>query len=248
MILGQHVGVLAEQLDVEQQQVAEIGGVEGRQPVLVLLVEVARPAVGEIARVGRRHVLGQQPAVLPAIQHAGELPRRPALLVDIGGLEQLLDQPDLVVRVEDGEIGAQVHQFGVAAQDARADRVEGPKPRHAFDAGADELADPLLHLACGLVGESHRQDLGRPGAPSGEDVRDARCQDARLAGSGACEHQQRALGGQDRLALLFIETPQVIGRAPAKLAGDRPGGWPFEALRFGWHAGLTNPVSFSLRI
>ena len=193
-----------------------------------------------------RHVLGQQAAVLPVVHHPGELAGRPALLVDVLGFEQLLDQPDLVVGIEDGEIGLEADQLGMAAQDAGADGVEGAEPRHALDAGADQLADALLHLAGGLVGEGHRQDFGRPGALGGEDMGDAGGQHARLAGAGAGQHQQRALGGQHGVALFLVEALEVVGRLrPAELAGDRAGGGAVESLRFGGHEGLTNLFSFS---
>ena len=80
------------------------------------------------------------------------------------GLEQLLDQADLVVGVEDGEVGLQADQLGVAAQDLHADRVEGAEPGHALDHLADHLADALLHLARRLVGEGDGEDFARPRA------------------------------------------------------------------------------------
>ena len=87
------------------------------QPLLVLGVELAA-AVVEGARFRRGHPLGRERAVLPAVDQAGEEPRRPALLVDVGGLDDLAQQPDLVVGVEDGEVRLQPDELGVAAQDA----------------------------------------------------------------------------------------------------------------------------------
>ena len=97
----------------------------------------------------------------------------------------MLQEPDLVVGVENGEIGFQPDQFRMAAQDARADRMKGAEPRHALDRLADHLADALLHLARRLVGEGDREDFRRPGAAKAENMRDARGQNARLAGAGA---------------------------------------------------------------
>jgi len=45
--LPEHVGVLAEQPDVLQQQIAEIGGVENLQPLLVAGVELAALAIAK---------------------------------------------------------------------------------------------------------------------------------------------------------------------------------------------------------
>ena len=76
-------------------------------------------------------------------------------------VEQLLHQPDLVVGVEDGEVGLQPDQLGVAAQDLHADRMEGAEPRHALDDLPDHRADAQLHLARRLVGEGDGEDLRR---------------------------------------------------------------------------------------
>ena len=60
LILPQHFRVLAEQPDVLQQKIAEIGGVEDFQPLLKRLVEFQPLAVGEHAGLARRHLLGRR--------------------------------------------------------------------------------------------------------------------------------------------------------------------------------------------
>ena len=142
----------------------------------------------------------------------GQLPRRPAVLVEAFGLDHLLQQADLVVGIEDGEAGLEADQLGVAAQDLDADGVERAEPRHALDGAADELADALLHLARRLVGEGDGEDLAGEGAAGGEDVGDARRQHARLAGAGAGQHQHRAVERFDGRALLGIEAVEIGGR------------------------------------
>ncbi len=159
MIFLQHIRVLAEDRDRVHQQIAEIAGVQRRQPLLVGGVEFAALAVGEGAGVAFRDVGGAEALVLPGVDHAGELLGRPALVVEAFGLDQLLDQAHDVVGVEDGEVGAQADEFGVAAQQLDADRVEGAEPGHALDRTADEHGDALLHLAGGLVGEGDGEDL-----------------------------------------------------------------------------------------
>ena len=77
-----------------QQQVAEIAGVQRLQPVLIGLVELAALAVGEGARVAFGDFGRAEALVLPAVDHLRELARRPALVVQALGLDQLLDQAD----------------------------------------------------------------------------------------------------------------------------------------------------------
>ena len=94
------------------------------QPLLVVGVELG-------CRGGRRRSTsdagtrsGRQRAVLPAVDQAGEQARRPALLVDVLGLDDLPHQAELVVDVEDGEVRLQADELGVAAQDL-APRARG---------------------------------------------------------------------------------------------------------------------------
>ena len=91
-------------------------------------------------------------AILPAVDLARQRARRPTFVVDILGLQNLLEQPDLVVGVEDREIRLQTDEFGMPAQDFRADRMKRAHPGHAFDE-AGQLPDPLAHFARRLVGE-----------------------------------------------------------------------------------------------
>jgi hypothetical protein len=195
-IAGQHVRVRLEDAHHMQQQIAEIDGVERAQAGLILGVE--RPAAaGVLRRLGLGQVLGRPGAVLPAVDEAGQHPRRPAFFIEIVGGDDLLDQAELVVAVEDGEAGLQLRQLGVAAQDLHADRVEGAEPGHALHRAADQLADAMAHLARGLVGEGDAEHLVGPRPPRGQQMRHPRGQRPRLAGAGAGQHQNRPLGGAD---------------------------------------------------
>ena len=110
LVLAQHVLVLAPQPQAFEQQVAEIDGVEGLEALLIRRVKLAALAEGERPGFARRHVLGREAAVLPAVDDAGELARGPALLVDVFRLDDLLEQADLIVDAQDGEVGPQARQ------------------------------------------------------------------------------------------------------------------------------------------
>ena len=228
VIVGEHVRLLAEEAQAFEQQVAEIDGVQHLQPRLIGGVEFGAAAIGESAAFARRQILRRPAAVLPVVDDAGERARRPALLVDILGLDDLLHQADLIVGVEDGEVRLQADQLGVAAQELDADRMERAEPLHALDGAADELADALLHLARGLVGEGDGEDFPRPRLAGGEQMGDARRQHARLAGAGAGEHQNRPFGGLHRLALFRVEAVEIGGAART----HRPGGDTADARLF----------------
>ena len=107
------------------QEIAEIAGIEGLKPRLIGGIEFAALAIGKGAGVALGNVLRRQALVLPPIEHVGEGARRPALVVQILRLDQLLDQPDLIVGIENREIRLQAGQLGMATQDLDTDRVEG---------------------------------------------------------------------------------------------------------------------------
>src|SRR5690606_23827761 len=111
--------------------------------------------------------------------------------------------------------------------------------------GADQLADAILHLAGGLVGECHRQNLPATRLAGGEDVGDASGQNPRLAGAGPGENQQRPFSGFHRLALFGVQPSEIARFARGELGRD-------GALRAMWwncrHTDLTNLFLFSCRI
>ena len=229
--------MLAEDADRVHQEVAEIAGVERRQAILVGRIELAALAVGKGAGVALRDIGGAEPLVLPAVDHLREGARRPALVVQPLGLDDLAHQADLVVGVEDGEAGFEPGQLGVTAQQLDADRMEGAEPRHALDRFADQQADALLHLARRLVGEGDGKDLRGKGEAERQDVGDAGGQHARLAGAGAGQHQHGALGGLDRQALLGVQ-PFEIARL-AVVAVARSHGARGDAARLARRGGFA---------
>ena len=203
-----------------QQQVAEVGGVQLLEALLIGGVERRALALGEGEGLPARHLVRRQPAVLPAVDQGGQLARRPAVLVEALALDHLLDEADLVVGVEDGEAGLQADQLGMPAQDLDADGVEGAEPGHALDGAADQRADALLHLARGLVGEGDGQDLRAARAARAQDVGNAGGQHARLAGAGAGQHQHGPIERLDGGPLLGVEVGQVGGRRQASARAE----------------------------
>jgi hypothetical protein len=78
MVLLEHVGPRLEERQAVQQQVAEIAGVQRAQPFLVLAVELHRLTCRDLAAGIGRHLLGRQPAILPALDRGEDDARRPA--------------------------------------------------------------------------------------------------------------------------------------------------------------------------
>ena len=227
LVLFQHIRMGLEDRDHVQQQVAEIDGVQLLQTSLVLIVQFG-PAVIIGPGLGRGDFLRCPGAVLPAIDDRGKLARRPAFVVDIGRSDQLLQQAQLVVGVENGEVGFQTDQFRVAAQQLDADRVKGTEPRHPLDVMAQHPGNTLFHLARRLVGEGNGEDLVWSGRSGRQQVHDARSQRAGLARARPCQHQHRAFQPLDSFALRLVQ-PVQIGRRSRGHGAGRQGG-PFERL------------------
>ena len=137
--------------------------------------------------------------------------RGPAVRIDIRVFGQRLDQTDLVVGVENGEVRAESRRLRVAPQHACRKRVKGADPE-AVHGIADQPGDPVAHLARRLVGKGHGEDLAWPGLPRHRDMSEPRRQYPGLARTGSGQHEERPLRGLDSLALLVVEGVE-IGRA-----------------------------------
>ncbi len=204
-----------------EQEVAEVHRIERFQPGLIALIQGRALAAGEPCSLARRHAFRIDSAVLPPVDQIGEGSGRPALVVQIFCPQELLEQAQLVVGVEDGEIRPQAHQFRMHAQDLGADRVEGAEPRHRL-LRTREDGDPLAHLAGGLVGEGHRQDFMRAGAAGRNDMRNSGGEDARLAHAGAGENENRPVQRFHRPPLLVVQ-PLEVGRISIVRRSDKRG-------------------------
>ena len=201
-VAGPDDGRGLEQLHRLEEQIVEVERVALRERLAVLLEDFGdllatnRPVVAE--RLGALH------AVLGVADARERHPRRQQLVVDLQGLEDLLDGADLVGRVVDHEVARKADRGRFAAQQPGADRVEGRNP-HRSGLAVEERSDTLAHFLGGLVGEGDGEDLVEVGEPAADDVGDAIGDDTGLARAGAREDQQRAFGMEDGVALFRIE-------------------------------------------
>ena len=124
-------------------------------------------------------------------------------------LQQLLDDGLLVGGVVDGEIAAEADVVGFAAQQPRAQGVEGRHP-HGAAVDVEQMLDALAHFLRGLVGERDRHDLIGIRDLLGDEIRDAMRDDARLSRPGAGEDQQRAFGLSNSFLLCRIQRGEEI--------------------------------------
>ena len=145
--------------------------------------------------------------------------RREPLRVLAELLEARLDEAHLVLVVVDRERRAVAEPLGLTAQHPAAGGVEGEDPNRARGLPEHPL-EALAHLARRLVRERDREDLVRLHAACTDEMRDAVGQDARLAGAGACDDEQRALGREDGLALRLVQVGEVASRGSRRSLSD----------------------------
>ena len=146
LVLGQDFRIGFEDGQHMQQQIAEIRGVQGLQAFLIDLVKRRCFAPRKVTATATRaasvdldHFVGGQSAVFPVADDGGGQARGPAFFVNPGGAQQLFQQPDLVVAIEDGEVGFQSHCLGMGAQDAGANGNERCRSTGFPRGGSDAL-------------------------------------------------------------------------------------------------------------
>ncbi len=208
-IVGQQRWVVAPELVGPQQQLGKVDGAVTGAGLLIVHVQLDELAASGIVVV--LEVARPAPLFLVRIDEPLHLARRPARLIQIARLDQLLDHALLVFGIEDLKA---LHEPGVApveAQQPMRQAVERADPERAARYPQQRL-DPPAHLTRSLVRERHGQhamrghvlSLDQPGDP----VREYAC----LAAPGSGEHQDRTERGGDRLALRFVQGIEKEGQ------------------------------------
>ena len=209
LVLVEHLGTGAQQLERAHKQVVEVHGVGGAQAALQLQVDLRGLfVVGAVG--GFEHVLGPDHGVFGRADLAADHIDGELLLLDAERLHNVAHHALGIIVIVDGELAGVAQQVGVLAQHAHAHSMEGAHP-HATGAAGNECRQTLAHLCRGLVGKRDGKNLPRLNAQVAEHMSDAEGQDAGLARASTGKDQQRALGGQDRLALGGIEAIDIDG-------------------------------------
>ena len=227
LVVIEDAGRLPEQRQVVEQEIPEIHRIQGCKALLVGLVQSAPLPVREAADMRLRHLFRPPALVLPPLDDHRELPCRPApVAAGHFGVDHLLEQADLIVRIKDRKGASEAGRFRVPPQDAQSERVEGAEPQAIHGRGSDERLDARAHLAGRLVGEGHGEGLAGP-CPSGrQDVDEARRQHPRLSGPGAGKHKQRPVQRLDGPPLGRIQSGEIgrlgpNGREGLGIEGER---------------------------
>ena len=199
------------------------------------VVELRRRVVARLERLGGHlHDVGavvgllEALADLEAVARGGEgavAQREAALGVDL--LEDVVD----VRVVEDDEALGVLDDARVLAQDADAEAVEGVHVARVRV--AHEAVDALAHLDGGLVGERDAEDVAREDAEVAHEPGEASREGAGLAGAGAGDDADVALGGGDRRELFRVEVLERLFHADDDTGARPPPQADFEPTASG---------------
>ncbi|OPZ06053.1 MAG: hypothetical protein BWZ08_02360 [candidate division BRC1 bacterium ADurb.BinA292] len=207
LVMPQHVEMRLKDVDDVQQQVVEVDRVVGQQPLLIAGVDL-RTDRAEFAVEPRPRLVGRQHQDLRRADVVADLFRLDLRGADPHRPQAILDQRHLVGVVADREAVRQPDGLRLAPQDRHAERVKRGD-REAGDIGAGQQpADAVAHLLGRLVGERRGEDLPRGHPLPLDQPRDAMRDDARLARTGAGDHQERAVGGRHGGLLLRVEVAE----------------------------------------
>ena len=222
LVLGQHVRVALEQVDRDHEQIVEVHGAGGQEPLLIVAVDLGDPLFLDVHRPGRVGLEVDQ-LVLGVANGGVHGSRRKALGVEVEVAQHVAGEPHGVGLVVDRERGAVAQLVGVATQDAHAGGVKGRHP-HPLGHRADQGGDALAHLVGRLVGEGDGEQPERRHVARRDQVGDASGEHPGLARAGAGDHQQRTVAVQHGATLGRVEPgqqlvlPRPIRPGPGRLA------------------------------
>ena len=214
LVAGRHVGTVSQQDIGLQQQVVEIHRPVPLAAGAIDVVDVAElgnlhpPVFGYGTRIGQVSARRHQ-AVLGVGDARGEHRRLILGIVQVQLLDDGFQKVLAIRRLVNRKTLREADPFGVVAQNARENRVEGSHADIAVASVRQHLGDTFAHLLGGLVGEGEGEDVVRS-HPLLNHIGDARSKNARLARPGARDDERRRIVVHHRIPLGLIQAFQYL--------------------------------------
>ena len=214
LVTGRHIGTIPQQDVGLQQQVVEIHRPVPLAAGAIDVVDVAElgnlhpPVFGCGTHIGQVSARRHQ-AVLGVGDARGEHRRLILGIVQVQLLDDGFQKVLAVRRLVNSKTLREADPFGVVAQNARENRVEGSHADIAVPSVRQHLGDAFAHLLGGLVGEGEGEDVVRS-HPLLDHIGDARSKNARLARPGARDDERRRIVVHHRIPLGLIQAFQYL--------------------------------------
>ncbi len=202
LIVVQQAGIVQPQLVGAQQDFSKVHHAAALTGLFIGGIDREHGA-GELVTVVL-YVGGAQTFVFLCVDVPLHLAWGPFVLVNAQRLAQTLDQPKLVITVQDLEVLRQIGFTPVLAQQPVRQAMESADP-HTADRALQQLFDTAAHFAGGLVGKCHGQNAKGRYALHLHQPGDAMDQHAGLAAAGASQYQHTTRGRGDSPALLVVQ-------------------------------------------
>ena len=208
LVVSEQLRVVAPQFVRAQQQLRKIDQAAALADLLVATGTSDHLAPVRIALVVK--VLRPQALVFLPVDEILNLAWHPAAVIDLEVLQQALDQPQLVVRVDDLKILRQPGFTPVTAQQPVRKAVKRADPE-VIDRHVQQRLDAPAHLGGGLVGKGHREQALRRYALDVDQPGGTVDKHTGLAAAGAGNDQRRLGRRGDGLTLRVVQRFQDRG-------------------------------------
>ncbi len=210
LVLGEHLRVLAQELESLHEEVVEVHRIGTCQPAVELVIDPCCLLVQ--GRVAVRAELFWPLHRILRIRDAGtDGIQRILLRIDIELVHDGLHETLGIIVVVDGERPRVAQKLAVLPEHAHAHGMEGADP-HATDAARHDGREALAHLIGSLVREGDGKDLPGTDPFVCNHVGDPHREDAGLARTGASKDEKRPLRAEDRLPLGRIQPIEIEPR------------------------------------
>ncbi len=162
--------------------------------------------------------------------------------IEVEVAAHVVGQADRIRFVVDRERGSIAEPGRVSPEDPRARAVKCRDP-HLVGERPNQVSDPRLHLAGGLVRERDREEFERRDTAIDE-VRDSVGQEAGLARTGAGDNEHGTIRRTHRITLDRIQPFEKLRRAHAAHRTDVRFAWRTDAQPLpapGWATPISRP-------
>ena len=170
LVFLQHLRVFTEQPDGKQDDIIEIQGVGGLEHLLIAAVDLGGDLQGEVIPGRICHPLGGQHFILGSADIGKQRLGRKVFIADVKLRHGILDDPDGIIGIVDGEVTAVTQHLYFRPQDAGAGRMEGGG-MDVLPAAAEHPGQSCAQLPCGFIGEGDGQNIPRGGDIVGDEPR-----------------------------------------------------------------------------